>query len=334
MLDPSSQSQHPGVTIGIPTMNRIDYLRLALNSALAQTYDNLEIVISNNASKDGTADYLATCSDPRVRVLQQHEPISGIDNLNACVLAARGEYFLLLSDDDMLEPDAIQEMVLGYSQFEGRFPAPGIVYCGGHIIDTVGDVKRPFKSSPERETAREMIRGFFEGKREIWLCGILYRTIDILPGFPAGLPLGADTAIWMGAVIRHKSVVRVPIELVRYRQHQNNSSSAGSIDAWRHTLWELGELAIRELTCIEGPDSLFDANLRALIKRLNVGLIPGRINQSFCNQKLKGLLEYGRRLPCFLSPWGLLILVRGILSLFASEELKKLIRKMRRAPVV
>ena len=67
-----SSVTHPLVTIGIPTYNRGDgYLREALESALAQTYENLEIVVSDNCSTDNTGEVVEAYDDPRVSYFRQ-----------------------------------------------------------------------------------------------------------------------------------------------------------------------------------------------------------------------------------------------------------------------
>ena len=68
--DPSSMGPNPRplVTIGIPTFNRADsYLPESLGSALGQDYPNLEVIVSDNGSSDGTEVFVKSLNDPRVR---------------------------------------------------------------------------------------------------------------------------------------------------------------------------------------------------------------------------------------------------------------------------
>lgn len=99
----------PLVTIGIPTRNRARTLPLALNSALQQTYTNIEVVVSDNASTDETPDVLqqAGSRDERIRVIRQVEPITMLRNHETTWRAARGEFFMWLADDDQLSPNFI-----------------------------------------------------------------------------------------------------------------------------------------------------------------------------------------------------------------------------------
>jgi glycosyltransferase involved in cell wall biosynthesis len=98
------------VSIGIPTYDRADSLRRALGSAIDQTHGELEIVVSDNGSSDGTR---ALCEewaarDQRVRYLRQEVNRGPIANFNAVIAALGGDHVLLLADDDWLEPDYVE----------------------------------------------------------------------------------------------------------------------------------------------------------------------------------------------------------------------------------
>ena len=104
-------SRNPLVTIAVPTRNRATLLRDCVASALAQTYPDIEVLVSDNASTDATADTLKSINDPRLRVLSNAENIGLIGNWNKCVREAAGEYFIILSDDNLLVPTFVEKCV-------------------------------------------------------------------------------------------------------------------------------------------------------------------------------------------------------------------------------
>lgn len=127
----------PLVTIGIPTFNRAASLVRAVESARAQDYPNLEILISDNASSDGTE---ALCRnlvsvDPRVRYFRQPENFGAVKNFSAVLSLARGEYFMWLGDDDWIDPEYVSACVAAlrkspdYVLFSGR----GIYFRSGKL---------------------------------------------------------------------------------------------------------------------------------------------------------------------------------------------------------
>ena len=98
------------VSIGIPTYNRSEYLIRAVESAIAQSYPNIEIIVSDNCSTDDTAKRVSDIHDPRVKFLQQTQNLGMTGNFNACLHAATGDLFLMLSDDDLLYRDAVERL--------------------------------------------------------------------------------------------------------------------------------------------------------------------------------------------------------------------------------
>lgn len=99
----------PVVSIAMPTYNRADsYLKEALQSALAQTYRNIEIIVSDNCSSDETEAVVKRFQDNRIRYFKQTENIGSKNNINFCLAQARGKYFQLLFDDDVIDPDFLE----------------------------------------------------------------------------------------------------------------------------------------------------------------------------------------------------------------------------------
>ncbi len=102
------------VTVGVPTYNRgKTYLRSTLESICSQTYKNLDIVISDNASKDNTQSVCEEFAkkDSRVRYIRQKTNIGPTANFNVLHKEARGDYFVQLCDDDVLLPTFVEKCV-------------------------------------------------------------------------------------------------------------------------------------------------------------------------------------------------------------------------------
>ena len=101
------------VSIGLPTYNGSKTIRQSLDTLLSQTYKNLELIISDNASTDETGgiceEYAAR--DSRVRYVRQKENIGATNNFNFVLQKALGGYFMWATDDDLWEPDFIHNLV-------------------------------------------------------------------------------------------------------------------------------------------------------------------------------------------------------------------------------
>jgi glycosyltransferase involved in cell wall biosynthesis len=102
---------YPLVSILLPTYNSATYLDQALDSALAQTYPNLEIIVHDDASTDDTSSLLATYHDSRLRIMRTEDNHGMIGGWNYIVGKSRGQYLKFLASDDLLEPTCIAELV-------------------------------------------------------------------------------------------------------------------------------------------------------------------------------------------------------------------------------
>jgi glycosyltransferase involved in cell wall biosynthesis len=99
--DFGTQSNYPLITVGIPTYNRASLVRSCIESAFAQTYPNIELMVSDNASTDETLSVLNSIKDHRLRILTSSKNVGAIGNFSKCIREARGDYLVLLSDDNL-----------------------------------------------------------------------------------------------------------------------------------------------------------------------------------------------------------------------------------------
>jgi glycosyltransferase involved in cell wall biosynthesis len=133
---------HPLVSLVILSFNHESYIREAVESALAQTYSPLEIIISDDGSKDNTsrviADTLQEYKGPH-RILVNSNPSNlGIaGNVNKCWELTSGEFVVFQGGDDISLPHRVQRMV---QEWHAHSPRPDLVYSGQTLIDEVGKV--------------------------------------------------------------------------------------------------------------------------------------------------------------------------------------------------
>jgi glycosyltransferase involved in cell wall biosynthesis len=126
----------PRVSVVIPTYQNADFIAETIESVLAQTYDDFEVVVSDHSSDDGTWDILQRyASDTRVRLYR--EPVGGgaARNWNAATTRARGELVKLVCGDDVLAPDCLEAQVTAFDT-----GGPGVVMVAARrdVIDAAG----------------------------------------------------------------------------------------------------------------------------------------------------------------------------------------------------
>ena len=100
----------PKFTVVIPTRECADVLRFALQTVTAQTYGDLEIIVSDNCSQDDTAKVVRACGDPRVKYVTTGRRVSMSENWEFALSHVTGDWVTVLGDDDGLLPGAISKV--------------------------------------------------------------------------------------------------------------------------------------------------------------------------------------------------------------------------------
>ena len=103
----------PRVSLGVPVYNGLPFLEEALDSLLSQTFDNLEVVFCDNASTDGSPDFVEqrAAKDDRIRVFRHENNLGASRNYNRVFEEARGDYFKWAAADDVLLPTYLEKCV-------------------------------------------------------------------------------------------------------------------------------------------------------------------------------------------------------------------------------
>ena len=219
------------VSIGTPTYNRANgYLKYALESALNQTYKNIEIIISDNCSPDNTEELVRSYNDERIRYVKHAKPLHPIDNFNYCVEMAKGDYFLMLHDDDMIDPDFIETCI---TAAQGRTDY-GMIRTGMRRIDEDGNVLNERTNLAAGLKTKEFYKSWIEdGKTPMHLCCTLFNTKGLreVGGFQSKKNLFADVVPEVKLAAKYD---RLDIEDVKgsFRRHTGNLAGTGRIKDW------------------------------------------------------------------------------------------------------
>ncbi len=161
------------VTIAIPTYNRADqHLSAVIRAALDQTWTNIEVIVGNNASTDGTEQLVESIGDPRLRGIHHKTNIGANGNFNYLLDEAKGDWFLLFHDDDLIDQDFVESCLSAIEP--GR--DYGFIRTGVRAINADGNIikERPNQIlGPERE---DLYLSWFRSMTGFYLCNTLYNT--------------------------------------------------------------------------------------------------------------------------------------------------------------
>lgn len=113
----------------LPVRNRLEYFRYAVESVRRQDDPDWEIVVSDNASDDDIEGYVASLGDERIRYLRQPQAVPVTENWNAALAASRGDYVLMLGDDDAVLPNYLSRI----RRLIDDFAEPDVLYTSAFL---------------------------------------------------------------------------------------------------------------------------------------------------------------------------------------------------------
>lgn len=204
----------PAVSVILTAHNYGRFLRQSIESVLAQTFQDFELIVVNDGSTDHTPEILAGyANDPRITMLT----LSGVGLAAACnrgIRQSRGMYVLRLDADDFLDPHALAVMV----ETLERRPDVGLVYPDYHTVDEQGWFLEYVRMPRVQEGARLLDHNPLAG-------GALYRRAcyDAIGGYNETLRYQEDYDFWLRFTERFQAY-GVGLPLLSYRQHSGSMS--------------------------------------------------------------------------------------------------------------
>lgn len=227
---------NPMVTIGIPSYNRPDMLRRAIESALIQNYENLEVVVGDDASPDPETRKVIQSFEKvgRFRFCYFEQNVGLVKHWRRCFELARGDLWLCLSNDDWLEPDAVSKMVLGFGE------GVGLVECSYFVHSPKGvHVKR--MPCNGKVSGRQFIDDRLSGKSgyptsEMFRVDLVHELGGYQEiGYAMDLMLEIDVGV-------AADVVYIDVPLAHHNNHHGTSSVSHPVSSMT-TLIAFAELA-------------------------------------------------------------------------------------------
>ncbi len=212
----------PLVCICIPTYNAAVTIRETLESILAQSYTNLVIHVSDNASTDDTLKIVESVADARVRIHRQEKNIGAERNFENCIRLVEGKYTAIFHSDDIYEPDMVAKQVA----FLEANPEAGAVFTAATTIDDqgkpLGVIGRPIDGEQEACIYKftELIKVVLERSNFLICPSAMVRTPiyqqEIVNWRGDLFGSSADLDVWLRIASKH-SIAILNEPLMRYR---------------------------------------------------------------------------------------------------------------------
>jgi len=218
----------PRVTVLIPVYNRRRFIVDAIDSVLAQTVADFELLLVDDGSSDGSQDLIRGYNDARIRLIQNPQNLGIAATRNRGIEAARSEYVAFLDSDDRALPERLAHQ-LAFLDTHPDFAAVGSWI---RWIDDSGNSRGKTKrkaADPDQIAAERLFRSCLENSTAT------ART-DILRAYPhrEDYRLGSDYDLWARIAADYR-LAALPEVLVERRQHDSQASDERSADykRWR-----------------------------------------------------------------------------------------------------
>ncbi len=212
----------PRVSVLIPTFNRAIYILLAVNSVLAQTFSDLEVIVVDDGSTDRTADKLHEISDPRVHYIYQNN--RGVAAaLNTACRAARGEYLARLDSDDIMLPNHLAELV----PILDTDRELALVYGRAQAIDSAGGLLSQLYGGPPKFPGQWLKSELYADCVCTVACLFRRSCLEQLGGFNEALRSNEDWDL-MIRMSTHWPFFYCNQVLTHYRLHSQGMTAAAS----------------------------------------------------------------------------------------------------------
>lgn len=254
-------TEQPLVSICVPAYNAAETIAETLDSILKQSYPNILIHVSENASIDNTLQVLESIDDERIIIHRNAVNVSGEDNFNRCIEIAEGKYTAIFHADDVYETDMVAKQVA----FLEAFPEAGAAFTEASLIDengkSIGEMSMPegMGSSQRTYDFERILKAVLQYSNFLICPSVMVRT-DIyqheIKGWRGELfRSSADLDLWLRILQKHR-IGLLPEKLMRYRISQQQFSArvrfaVERADFFLVTDYYLAQDSVRNMLAVE-----------------------------------------------------------------------------------
>lgn len=223
--------KHPLVSIIIPVYNGSNYVREAIDSALAQTYKNIEIIVINDGSKDdGATENIALSYGDKIRYFYKEN--GGVSSaLNKGICEMKGDYFSWLSHDDVYEPYKIERQIAALNDY--HLDDNTLICCDYMFINELSQKIRMKKNnsyfaSYEIYDSKEVLKGLLKNNIFNGCCLLIPKKVFTeCQMFDEELRFLQDAFMWYKIFMSNFSLFCIDDIAVKNRIHEKQLTQTG-----------------------------------------------------------------------------------------------------------
>lgn len=249
----------PLVSVVMPAYNAEKYITAATSSVLEQTYENLELIIVNDCSKDHTLQVIQNCAkkDSRIRVLSNEENLGVSYTRQRGVETADGEWIAFLDSDDMWAPDKLEKQIEAQ-----RKSNADLIFTGSGFMDDDGNRKDWILHVPEQVSYRTLLKQNIISNSSVLIRKSAYKKCAVLGGYM----LHEDFACWLQYLRQGGRVCGIDEPLLIYRLAANSKSG----NKWKAAKMNWNTYRVSGLSVFEAAYYMVFYTINGLLKYKNL----------------------------------------------------------------
>jgi glycosyltransferase involved in cell wall biosynthesis len=202
--------QNPLISIGIPTYNRPEGLKRTLEIVTSQSYRNIEVIVSDNASKNEKVRQVVSDfknGDDRVIFFEQPQGIGIVNNFNFVREKASGSFFIWAADDDQWQGTDFLSALIDHA------PLNALVFPDAIVSDETGKISHPLKVYDGCDEKLDYSRAFCSGGVGYPVYGLY--NLQLFEDLGLEFRLHDDLAYYQEGIFLHKLFLKAPVKYVR-----------------------------------------------------------------------------------------------------------------------
>lgn len=222
--------KNPTVSVFIPSYNHEKYVEEAIESVLNQTYQDFEIIITDDGSSDNTVEVIKKFSDPRIKLFVFEENKGACTAANNCIINSKGKYIAYISSDDVWEPSKLETQVKFLDenpQIAAVFSKPKLIDENGNLFSKSHRYLNSVFDKENRSNAEWLNYFFYQGNcichPTILIRKSVYDEVGLYNESMANIP---DFEMWVRICLKYNIHI-LDENLIRFRVRDNEANASG-----------------------------------------------------------------------------------------------------------
>lgn len=218
------------ISVIMANLNEQTHIREAIRSVLNQTHTRLELIISDDGSRDNSCDIIREemTADPRIKLIETTKSRGPAGARNCAIAAASGDWIAIVDSDDIIHPERLARLIQSAVALQSDILADDIIYFGDDLVESNKTLLQELRlAGPERIHAVELISGCVRGAQNVslgYLKPLIRRAALGDIRYNENLQIDEDYDLYLRLLLSGATFTLIPDAMYLYRRHAASAS--------------------------------------------------------------------------------------------------------------